>query len=80
VPGWERLLAETGVAAEDAAFMGDDVNDLDVLQRAGLAACPADAHPDVKSRVRFVAPSPAGRGAARDLCELILRAKGLWKT
>jgi 3-deoxy-D-manno-octulosonate 8-phosphate phosphatase (KDO 8-P phosphatase) len=52
------------------------VNDLGLLRRVGLSACPADAHPDVRAEVRFVAQGPGGRGAARELCDLILRAKG----
>jgi 3-deoxy-D-manno-octulosonate 8-phosphate phosphatase (KDO 8-P phosphatase) len=57
--------------------MGDDVNDLPLLARVGLSACPADARPEVRERVHFVASAPGGRGAVRELCELILRAKGI---
>jgi 3-deoxy-D-manno-octulosonate 8-phosphate phosphatase (KDO 8-P phosphatase) len=56
--------------------MGDDVNDVPLLRKVGLAACPADAHPDVLAAVHLVARSPGGRGAVRELCDLILRAKG----
>jgi len=69
-------LAELGFADDEIAYMGDDVNDLPVLLRVGLAACPADARPEVKERVHFRASSPGGRGAVRELCELILRARG----
>jgi 3-deoxy-D-manno-octulosonate 8-phosphate phosphatase (KDO 8-P phosphatase) len=58
--------------------MGDDVNDLGLLGRVGLSACPADARPEVLRAVHYVSPAPGGRGAVRDLCELILKAKGLW--
>jgi 3-deoxy-D-manno-octulosonate 8-phosphate phosphatase (KDO 8-P phosphatase) len=68
-------LAHLGVRDEEVAYMGDDVNDVPLLLRVGLAACPADAHPDVKGAVHFVARSPGGRGAVRELCDLILRAK-----
>ena len=48
-----------------------------MLARVGLSACPADARPEVKERVHFRASSPGGRGAVRELCDLILRARGL---
>jgi len=70
-------LAHLGVADEEVAYMGDDVNDLPLLRRVGLSACPADAVPEVRREVRLVTRAPGGRGAVRELCELILRARGL---
>ena len=70
-------LAHLGLADDEVAYMGDDVNDLPLLQRIGLSACPADAHPEVRSRVHFVAENAGGFGAVRELCELILAAKGV---
>jgi 3-deoxy-D-manno-octulosonate 8-phosphate phosphatase (KDO 8-P phosphatase) len=61
----------------EVAYMGDDTNDLGLLARVGLSACPADAVPEVRAAVHFVARSPGGRGAVRELCDLILRAKGV---
>jgi len=69
-------LAHLGIPDEEVAYMGDDVNDVPLLRRVGLAACPADARPEVKEVVHFVARSPGGRGAVRELCDLVLRAKG----
>ena len=63
---------------DEIAFMGDDILDLPVLSRVGLAAAPADAAEDVRSRVHWVAQASGGAGAARELIELILRAQGLW--
>jgi 3-deoxy-D-manno-octulosonate 8-phosphate phosphatase (KDO 8-P phosphatase) len=68
-------LAHLGVPDEEVAYMGDDVNDVPLLRKVGLSACPADAHPSVPGEVHFVARSPGGRGAVRELCDLILRAK-----
>jgi 3-deoxy-D-manno-octulosonate 8-phosphate phosphatase (KDO 8-P phosphatase) len=68
-------LGHLGVPDEQVAYMGDDVNDVPLLRKVGLAACPADAHPSVPGEVHFVARSPGGRGAVRELCDLILRAK-----
>ena len=68
-------LAHLGVPDAEVAYMGDDVNDVPLLRKVGLSACPADSHPDVKGAVHFVARSPGGRGAVRELCDLILRAR-----
>ena len=70
-------LRHLGLADEEVAYMGDDVNDIALLQTVGLSACPADAHPEVLGRVHFVATNPGGFGAVRELCELILAAKGI---
>lgn len=70
-------LAHLGVPDDEVAYMGDDVNDIPLLRKVGLAACPADALPDVKESVHFVARSPGGRGAVRELCDLIRQAKGV---
>jgi 3-deoxy-D-manno-octulosonate 8-phosphate phosphatase (KDO 8-P phosphatase) len=70
-------LAHLGLADAEVAYMGDDVNDLALLSRVGLSACPSDAHPEVHRRVHFVARSPGGRGAVRELCDLLLRARGV---
>jgi 3-deoxy-D-manno-octulosonate 8-phosphate phosphatase (KDO 8-P phosphatase) len=75
---FERILAERGLRDDEVAFMGDDILDLPVLLRAGVSACPADAVPEVRERVDWVSPSPGGRGAVRDLVELVLRARGAW--
>ncbi len=78
-PAFEELCAELGVAPGECAYMGDDVNDLPALTRAGLSACPADAVPEVRAAVHFVAAAPGGRGAARELVELVLRATDRWE-
>jgi 3-deoxy-D-manno-octulosonate 8-phosphate phosphatase (KDO 8-P phosphatase) len=70
-------LAHLGVPDEEVAYMGDDVNDVPLLRRVGLAACPADACEEARAAAHFVARSPGGRGAVRELCDLLLRAKGL---
>jgi 3-deoxy-D-manno-octulosonate 8-phosphate phosphatase (KDO 8-P phosphatase) len=74
--GYARL-GHLGVADDEVAYMGDDVNDLPLLRKVGLSACPADAVAEVREAVHFVASSPGGRGAVRELCDLIRRAKGM---
>ena len=78
-PAFEELASELGFAPQELAYMGDDVNDLPPLGRAGLSGCPADAVPQVKEAVHFVAAKPGGHGAAREFIELILRATGRWE-
>ena len=75
---YRELLEEEGVSDGEVAFMGDDVLDLPVLSRVGLSAAPADAAPDVLSRVDWVSNRVGGDGAARELIELLLRAQGTW--
>ncbi len=59
--------------------MGDDLLDLPVLDRAGLAAAPADAAPDVRARVDWVSGARGGDGAARELIEMIFKAQNRWE-
>ena len=72
------ILAETGIRAEQTAYIGDDLVDLPVLRRCGLACTVPDAPAEVKARVHYVAEAAAGRGAVREVCELIMRAQGNW--
>jgi 3-deoxy-D-manno-octulosonate 8-phosphate phosphatase (KDO 8-P phosphatase) len=74
--GYARL-GQLGIPDDEVAYMGDDVNDLPLLARVGLSACPADARPEVREAVHFVASAPGGRGAVRELCDLIRRARGV---
>lgn len=77
--GLAALLDEVGIPAEAAAYMGDDTNDLGPLSRVGLSACPADAVHEVQNAVHFISRREGGQGAARELCELVLRGRGLWE-
>ena len=76
--GFADILATHGYADPDVAYMADDLLDLPVLTRVGLAAAPADAVDEVRSRVHWVSRYPGGRGAVRELVELLLRAQGRW--
>jgi len=76
LPAFEKILTELELTAEQAAYVGDDVIDLPVLKHAGLAITVADAHPLVKQHVHWQTPQCGGRGAARDVCELIMQAQG----
>jgi 3-deoxy-D-manno-octulosonate 8-phosphate phosphatase (KDO 8-P phosphatase) len=73
-----ELMVAHGWDADSIAYMGDDVVDLPVLRRVGLAACPADAVAEVRAVAHVVTPRPGGHGAARALIEDILQAQGRW--
>jgi 3-deoxy-D-manno-octulosonate 8-phosphate phosphatase (KDO 8-P phosphatase) len=75
---YEQILADLGLVDEDVAYMGDDIVDLAVLRRVGLSSAPADAVDEVRSRVDLVTAAAGGRGAGRELIELILRAQKSW--
>lgn len=73
---YETILRETGLRPPQTAYMGDDWLDLPLLARVGLAAAPANAVAEIRQRVHYVTGSSGGRGAVRELCELILEARG----
>ncbi len=72
----EALRGRLGLAADEVAFMGDDLTDLEALSDAGLAAAPADAQRAILHRVHWQSSARGGEGAARELCDLILAARG----
>jgi 3-deoxy-D-manno-octulosonate 8-phosphate phosphatase (KDO 8-P phosphatase) len=73
---FEGLLARFGFASESCAFMGDDVVDLAVMRRCGLAVAVPDAPPLVKSHAHYVTRQKGGHGAVREVCEIIMHAQG----
>ena len=70
------MSAKLGLTPAQIAYVGDDVVDLPILIRVGLAVAVQDAHPLVKQHSHWITPSPGGRRAARDLCEFIMQAQG----
>jgi len=77
---FEDILKQSGLRPPQAAYMGDDWLDLPLLARAGLAAAPANAVAEVRQRAHYVTRLSGGRGAVRELCELILEAQGKLST
>jgi 3-deoxy-D-manno-octulosonate 8-phosphate phosphatase (KDO 8-P phosphatase) len=73
---FEQLLQATRISAQACGFIGDDVIDLPILSRVGFAASVPNGHPEVQARVHYVTRTVGGRGAARELCDFILRAQG----
>ena len=70
------LTRKLRLGADAAGFMGDELVDLPVLERCGLACAPREAPAAVRSRVHWLASAPAGRGAVRELCDLLVAARG----
>jgi 3-deoxy-D-manno-octulosonate 8-phosphate phosphatase (KDO 8-P phosphatase) len=77
LPAYEELAAKLDIPAGETAYVGDDVVDLPVMRRVGLAIAVQDAHPLVRAHSHWQTPSAGGRGAARDVCEMLMEAKGV---
>ena len=73
---FEQLASGLGLNAEQCGFIGDDVIDLPILIRVGLALSVANGHPEVRRRAHYVTSNSGGHGAVREVCDLILRAQG----
>ena len=72
-----EILAESGTAAEDTAYIGDDTPDIQVFDRVGFAAAVRDAHDSVRKAAHFITETDGGRGAVREVIDLLLGAKNL---
>ncbi len=77
LPAFQELTEKLDLTPEAVAYVGDDVVDLPIMVRVGLAIAVADAHPLVARHAHWQTANAGGRGAARDVCELILEARGL---
>jgi 3-deoxy-D-manno-octulosonate 8-phosphate phosphatase (KDO 8-P phosphatase) len=80
---WEFLkgyLEEKGIAPGEVAFVGDDLVDLPLLCRVGWPVMVPEGHPDLKPCVRYVTRASGGRGAVREVCEILLKALGQWES
>jgi 3-deoxy-D-manno-octulosonate 8-phosphate phosphatase (KDO 8-P phosphatase) len=74
----ENLLRRLKLDWDEVCFVGDDVVDLGPLKRAGFAVAVGDARPEVKAAAHFVTRAPGGRGAVREVAEMLLKAQGHW--
>ena len=79
MPAYEEILRKAGVTDSAVAYIGDDLPDIPLMRRAGLAIAVGDAVPEVKKAAHFTTKAVAGRGAVREAIELILRSKGVWE-
>lgn len=78
LPAFRRLLRRLGVSPREVCYVGDDLPDIPVLRRVGVACTVADAPEEVKAVCRVVTRAPGGGGAVREIAERILRAQGAW--
>jgi 3-deoxy-D-manno-octulosonate 8-phosphate phosphatase (KDO 8-P phosphatase) len=79
LPAFEAVLAETGLRPDQVCAVGDDLPDLPILRRAGLAVAVADACPEVRAAADHVTAAPGGHGAVRDAVEWLLKLRGEWE-
>ncbi len=75
-PAFVELLQEVGLDAAQVAYVGDDVVDLPIMSQVGFAIAVQNAHPFVKQHSHWITDRVGGRGAVRDVCELMLEARG----
>ena len=80
LPALKELLTKLGLSFEQTAYVGDDVVDLPVMRQVGLAIAVQDAHPLAKQHAHWQTPHGGGRGAARDVCDLIMEAQNTLDT
>ncbi|MFD2111509.1 3-deoxy-manno-octulosonate-8-phosphatase KdsC [Thiorhodococcus fuscus] len=79
LPAYEELKQRLELPDETIAYVGDDVVDLPVMRRVGLAVAVADAQPQVRDLAHWCTVAPGGRGAAREVCEMIMDAQGTFE-
>ncbi len=79
IPILDEILADSRLTREEVAYIGDDLTDVVVMHRVGLAIATANARPEVKQEAHYVTTVPGGSGAVREVVELILKSKGLWQ-
>ena len=79
MPAYEEIVQKAGVSDPAVAFIGDDLPDIPLLRRVGLAVAVGDAVPEVKEVAHYTTKALAGHGAIRETIELILKSKGIWE-
>jgi 3-deoxy-D-manno-octulosonate 8-phosphate phosphatase (KDO 8-P phosphatase) len=79
MPAYEEILQKAGVSDSAVAFIGDDLPDIPLLRRVGLAVAVGDAVPEVKKVAHYTTRAVGGRGAIREAVELVLKSKGIWQ-
>lgn len=76
---YDEIITRRGLTDMEVAFIGDDIVDIPVMRRVGLAVAVPDAVPEARRAAHMVTTREGGRGAVREVCDLILKAKGHWK-
>ncbi len=78
LPLFQEILKDSGLTADEVGYIGDDVTDLPIMSRVGLAAAPSNSRPETLAAAHFVARLPGGSGAVREVIELLLKAQKRW--
>ncbi len=78
IEAYEEWLAMYDLRDEEVLYMGDDLPDTEVLQRAGLSCCPHDSAPEIRAIVDYISPLDGGKGCVREVIEQVLRAQSKW--
>lgn len=79
VGAYQEIAREIGITDDDACFVGDDLVDIPLLKRVGIPIVVADGAPEAKRLALYVTQSPGGRGAVREVCDLLLQSQGKWE-
>ena len=79
MPAYEEILRKAGLSDSAVAYIGDDLPDIPLMRRAGLAIAVGDAVPEVKEAAHYTTRALAGHGAIREAVELVLKSKGIWE-
>jgi 3-deoxy-D-manno-octulosonate 8-phosphate phosphatase (KDO 8-P phosphatase) len=79
LPAYEEILRKAGVANSAVAYVGDDLPDIPLMRRVGLAIAVGDAVPEVKKAAHYTTKALAGHGAVREAVEVVLKSKGIWE-
>lgn len=77
VQALDQVIANEGCTLDEIAYVGDDIIDLPVMRKVGLAVASANARAEVKAMAHYVTPNPGGYGAGRDAIDLLLEARGV---
>lgn len=78
IPILDEILEKSGCDPRQVGYIGDDFTDVVVMHRVGFAVATANARPEVKAEAHYVTTAPGGRGAVREVVEVMLRAQGRW--
>lgn len=76
---YEHLIEKMGINDKEVAYIGDDIVDIPIFRRVGLSVAVADATEETKAEAMLVTKNKGGRGAVREICDLILKSNGKWK-
>jgi len=75
---YKDFIYENNLNEEEIMYMGDDLPDYEVMKRVGVAACPNDSAPEIKSISIYISPKEGGKGCVRDIIEQVMRVQGTW--